>query len=366
MKRILSNPVVKIIVGLLIGIGLLLLVSRFVNLAESMYVVQQHLLTPRGIIFALLSGIAFLLAFAIRGIRWKLFLNSAGNIRTTRAICIVFISIFLNFFFVTGSGEIARAFILKRTANMPISRSLPTIAMDRSLDLLPALIIMAAVPFLGLQMDIKLWIVLGIVAGMLVALVCFIGLTVWKRSTAIKLLHKIISFLPNRLGGKLETFATNLVDALIVAARHPRVFLSAVGLTCLAVTCDGLFAMFIFWAIGLPISFGISIFGYTVFNMFTILPTPPGQLGSNEAIGLLVFTGLLHLPVNKVTAMFVVSHPWAALLMCVAGLVCLKTLGLTISSTMIMKSQDNPIESQHQTSEKESSAEKEKLSTLPV
>jgi len=106
------------------------------------------------------------------------------------------------------------------------------------------------------------------------------------------------------------------------------------ALTCLAIVCDSLFALLAFWTIGFPISFGTAIFGYTVYNMFFIFPTPPGQIGSNEAVGLLVFTGLLHLPADKVIAMFIFSHPWAALLMCTTGLICLKTLGLTISTTM--------------------------------
>src|SRR6266446_10914511 len=63
-----------------------------------------------------------------------------------------------------------------------------------------------------------------------------------------------------------------------------------------------------------------AIFGYTIYNLFFILPTPPGQLGSNEAVGLLVFAGLLHLSPNVVTAMIIFSHPWAAILMCTAGI----------------------------------------------
>ena len=69
-------------------------------------------------------------------------------------------------------------------------------------------------------------------------------------------------------------------------------------------------------------------------NMFNILPTPPGQLGSNEAIGLLVFGGLLHLQTNNVLAMFVFSHPWAALIMTTCGIACLSALGLTIAKIM--------------------------------
>ncbi|HYK85892.1 MAG TPA: hypothetical protein VEV19_11030, partial [Ktedonobacteraceae bacterium] len=59
-----------------------------------------------------------------------------------------------------------------------------------------------------------------------------------------------------------------------------------------------------------------------------------GQVGSNEFAGLLVFSGLLGLPAEKVTAMFVFSHPWAALLMTVTGMACLSVLGLSISSAM--------------------------------
>lgn len=366
MKRALSNPFVKISLGLLIGAGLLLIISRFVNIAESLSVVQQHLMTPRGVFCALISGGFFLLAFALRGIRWKLFLNSAGKVKITTTIRIVLVSIFLNFLLVTGSGEIARSLILKRTAQIPISRSLPTIAMDRSLDLLPALAIMVTIPFLGLHMDIKLWIVLSLVVSLLCTLACFVGLTVWKRTLAIRVLHMLISLLPRKLGSKIEHFATGFVDALITAASRPRVFLPAILLTCLAVVCDGLFAMFIFWAIGLPISFRLAIFGYTLFNMYTILPTPPGQLGSNEAVGLLVFSGLLHLPADKVTAMFVVSHPWAAILMCSACMLSLKSLGLSITTALKLRPHEPAPESTFEPAPTRMPVEKEKLTTLPV
>jgi uncharacterized protein (TIRG00374 family) len=334
MKGLLSAPVAKVIIGLLIGIGLLFLISRFIDIAVSIHMLQQNLATPRGIVLALLSGVAFLLAFSIRGMRWKLFLNPIGNVSTFTAIRLFLISVFLNFLLPISSGEIAKTLILKRIAGIPISRSLPTVAMDRSFDLLPALFLMVIIPLLGMQMDIKLWLILGTVGGLLICLIFFVGLAVWKRTAAITLLRKITGILPRAMGGKIEGFATGCVDSLLIGASRPMIFIPAVLLTCLAVICDGLTAMFAFWTIGFPISFRTAIFGYTLYNMFYIFPTPPGQVGSNEAIGLLVFAGLLGLPPNKVIAMFIFSHPWTALLMCTAGLICLKTLGLTIPSVM--------------------------------
>jgi uncharacterized membrane protein YbhN (UPF0104 family) len=198
---------------------------------------------------------------------------------------------------------------------------------------------MTIVPLLGMQIDIRLWFVLGTVGGLLIMLASFIGLTIWKKSVAMVMLRKIMSILPSTIGSKIEAFALNFVDSLLASTRRPSIFSAALALTCLAVICDGLFAMLAFWIVGLPISYRIAIFGYTLFNMFYIFPTPPGQVGSNETVGLLVFTGVLHLPEDKVLAMFVFSHPWAALLMCAAGLTCLKTLGLRLSTAMRIKVQ---------------------------
>jgi uncharacterized protein (TIRG00374 family) len=349
MKSLLSNPVVRVIVGLLIGVFFLFLVSRFVSLVASIDVVIQNLKTPYGILMALLSGVAFLLAFSIRGVRWRLFLRAVSPVKPSTTVRVYLVGIFVNFLLSFSSGEIVKTLLLKRIAGIPINRSLPTVAMDRSLDLLPALVIMIVVPFWGITMGTALWIVLGIVGGVFVGLTTFTGLTIWKRSAAMTILHKITRVLPSALGRKIEAFATGFVDSLLASASRPRIFLFAMALTCLAVVCDSLFAMFAFWTIGLPISFGTAIFGYTVYNMFFILPTVPGQVGSNEAVGLLIFGGLLHLPANDVAAMFIFSHPWAALLMCSTALICLKTLGLRFSTMMKATSEDGLPESIEET-----------------
>ncbi|MBA2284982.1 MAG: flippase-like domain-containing protein [Ktedonobacteraceae bacterium] len=351
-RAFLGLPIVKVTLGLLIGIGLLILVSRFVDFSETLHVLQQNLATPRGIIFGLLSGVSFLLAYSIRGVRWKLFLNPIGKISTLRAIQLFLVGVFLNFLLPVRGGEVAKSLMLKRIANIPISQSLPTVAMDKALDLLPVLFIIAIVPLLGIQMDIRVWLVLGMVGGLLLGLFLFVGFAAWKRTMAIALLQKLTSLLPKMLARKIEGFATGFVDSLLAGASRPRIFIPALLLTCIAVLCDGLFAMLAFWTIGFPISFGAALFGYTVYIMFYILPTPPGEVGSNEAVGLLVFSGLLHLPPEKVTAMFLFSPPWAALLMCVSGMICLSALGLTITSAMRVRDDEAAPKTRVRTKEK--------------
>jgi uncharacterized membrane protein YbhN (UPF0104 family) len=207
---------------------------------------------------------------------------------------------------------------------------------------MPALFIIAIVPFLGVHMDIELWFVLWFVSAILFSLIVFVFLSTWKRDAAIALLQRLTGLLPQAIGRKVEGFATGFVDSLLAAASQPGIFLPAIMLTLVAVCFDALFAMLAFWTIGYHISFGVALFGYSVYNMFYILPTPPGQVGSNEAVGLLVFAGLLHIPAAQVTAMFFFSHPWAAVLMCTTGFICLSTLGLTIPTAL--RSQTEEIE----------------------
>ena len=332
MKNLFSTPRAKIILGLLFGIGLLFLISRFVDLPATIEILRQNLTTLHGIALALLSGIAFLLAWSIRGVRWKLFLNPIGRVGTLKAVELYLVGVFLNFLLPIRGGEVAKSLMLKRTSGIPVSRSLPTVAIDKALDLLPALFIMVIVPVLGIHMDSKLWVVLAFVGGLLLCLLCFVLLAAWKRDAAIRLLQRMTGLLPKVLAGKIEGFATSFVDSLLMSASQPRIFVPALLLTVVAVTFDGLFAMLAFRTIGYPISFGTAIFGYTVYNVFYILPTPPGQVGSNEFVGLLVFAGLLHLQPSTVLAMFVFSHPWAALIMTTTGIACLSALGLTIQS----------------------------------
>jgi uncharacterized membrane protein YbhN (UPF0104 family) len=199
------------------------------------------------------------------------------------------------------------------------------------MDLLPALFIGLIVPFLGVHLDSKFWVVLGIANVGLLSVILFVVFTAWKRAIVVQWLERITVLVPGTIGKKIGNFAIGFVDALLLSARNPKRLLLSILLTSIAVFCDGLYNYFAFRTIGYPISIGEAIFGYMIFNIFYILPAPPGQVGSNEVVGLLIFTGLLHVPADKVTAMMVFFHLWTGLLMCGVGLTCLSTLGLKFS-----------------------------------
>lgn len=332
-KTLLSSPG-RIASGLLIGVVLLILTSRLIDLPQTFQLLALHLNTPQIIGWMLLSGLAFLLAHSLRGLRWQLFLKARGQISIFKVIELYHVASLLNFLLPIRTGEAAKTLALKRIAAIPISKSLPAVAMDKALDILPPLIIIALVPLLVTQMNVQLWLISSLALVLLLASLGFLVLMARRRSFAIGLLQSSLFLLPRSLGNRLESFATGFADALLAGLQQRKIFALAALLTGLAIVCDGLFLLLSFQAIGVPISLGIALAGYALSCAFSLLPTPPGQLGSSELIGLLIFTALLSLSGSGVIAMFVFSHLWGAVILAAAGVYSLTSLGLTFSSAL--------------------------------
>lgn len=338
-KAVLNHPVAKTVFGLAIGLAIIYLLSRLIDFKATAAVLEQHLSTPAGILHACIGGVAFALAFTLRGARWKLFLNRISNVSVFKVIRIYWIGVFINFLLPVQGGEVAKSLILKKVAGVPVSQSLPTVAMDKALDLMPVLVIIAIVPLIpGIHMNITLWLVMGLIASILVALMIVVALTWWKREAAIRLINFFLRLLPKGIGAKIEGFAMGFVDSLIEGVKRPKSFIPAAMLTALAILCEGIFAWQEFQAVGLDtIGLGISIFGYTVFTMFSVLPTPPAQVGTNEGAKAIVFTSLLGFSKDSVLAMSLLSHLVGPLVMASFGMASVWSLGLTLSSVLNMK-----------------------------
>jgi uncharacterized protein (TIRG00374 family) len=332
-KVVLNHQAAKTGLGLVIGVAIILLLSRLIDFNATVLVLEEHLTTPEGILHASIGGLAFAIAFTLRGVRWKLFLNRISNVSVSKVIRIYWIAVFINFLLPVQGGEVAKSFMLKKVAEVPVSQSLPTVAMDKALDLMPVLGLIVIVPFIpGIHMNVTLWLILGFVSVVFVALMIIVALTVWKRVVAIHLIHFFMKLLPKGIGARIEGFGMGFVDSLIEGARRPKSFIPAVVLTALAILCEGIFAWQESQAVGLDtIGLGIATFGYTVFTMFSVLPTPPGQVGTNEGAKTIVFTSLLGFSKDKVLAMSILSHLVGPAIMTVISLVSKWSLGLTLS-----------------------------------
>lgn len=229
--------------------------------------------------YALLA-IVFLLGFAwifIRALVWRTLLRNRASFSD------VFWTIgegyLLNNFLPFRLGEVGRAFLLSRKSGMQFMEILPTIVIERVMDLgYTAIIFLAALPFVvGVQGTERVGIIVG-----LVVLAGFVILYLLARYNqwALDLFHKLSARWPSlqKLGGSfLESFFVGL-----------------------SVLTDGwLFLRFLFW---MTLNWVVAIFNYyliiraffpeaqLIWGMFALgaaafgnaIPALPGAVGTLE------------------------------------------------------------------------------------
>jgi uncharacterized protein (TIRG00374 family) len=270
----------------------------------------------------------------VRALRWRRLL-APYEVTVPRVIGIYLVAIFVNWLLPLRGGELAKSLLLRHSKGIPISRSLPTVTMDKLMDLLPAVALLTVLPFVQLRMSRPLWVILVLALTLLLIGAVVLAVAAWRRDRAVAWVSTGLGIvLRNSLLRRVEPFASRFLDGLIALVRQPRLLLIAAGYTAVAVGLDAVFCWLAFLAVGESVALPVILYGYTFYNLAYLLPTPPGQLGSNELVGLLVFSGLFGVSGSAVGAMFLFSHPWTAILMVACGFGSLAAMGLTLRGSL--------------------------------
>jgi uncharacterized protein (TIRG00374 family) len=315
--------------GLCIGAILIVTFLRLVNVSA----VYDHLAHLR-IAPAVLCGMAFLAAYLVRAMRWRCLLRPCA-VGIGRAAAIYQVATFLNWMLPVRGGELAKSLLLRRLNGIPVSQSLATVSVDKAMDLLPALGLLALLPFVRLNLTRPLWLLLVFALTVVAVGALFLALAAWRRERALTLLTRPLAALRRTdVRERVEPFIVRFLDTLVALVRRPRLMVAAVAYTVLAVSLDALFCLLAFRAVGVAVPLPVVLYGYTLFNLAFLLPTPPGQVGSNELVGLMIFSGVFGLGRSGVGAMFLFSHPWTAMLMTISGLLCSSAMGLSLRTSV--------------------------------
>jgi uncharacterized protein (TIRG00374 family) len=321
-----------------------LIFLRLVNFG-AVYQRLEHL----SVSLALLCGLAFLGAYVVRALRWRRLLKPY-EVSIPRAVAIYLVGIFINWLLPLRGGELAKSLLLRRSNGIPVGRSLPTVTMDKAMDLLPAVGLLALLPFVHLRMTRPLWLLLVSALAVLGLGALVLGLAAWRRDrTLIWLTRVLVKILPRSVRRRVEPFVVQFIDTLLALIRQPRLLLIAALYTAVAVGLDALFCWLAFRAVGESVALPVILYGYTFYNLAYLLPTLPGQVGSNELIGLLIFSGVFGVSRSAVGAMFLFSHPWTAILMAGCGFLCLTAMGLTLRATFGLARDPELVEAHHTT-----------------
>jgi len=260
--------------GALISIGLIAAILYFVDLREMAVAMRNADYTRLTIAFAI--GFAWM---ALRSLVWWTLLLNRGTYKDVFwSLCAGYL---LNAMLPFRLGELGRAFLLSRKTDMKFTEILPTIVIERVVDLgFSAAILLAALPFVAKVEGSER---VGYIAAVAVGLGLFIMYVLARNNQwALDLFHRLSARWP-----ALQRFGGNFLES----------FFSGLG-----VLTDGwLFLRFLFW---MTLNWGLAIVSYyfivsaffpeanVIWAMFGLgmaafggaIPSLPGGVGTREGV----------------------------------------------------------------------------------
>ena len=258
--------------------------------------------------YALLFSIFYILAYFSRSIRWKIILNPLVKLKISKSFYIYMVGMFVNYIIPVRAGEVAKSFILKKTKNISVAESLPTVFIDKISDLFPIIMILILIPLVSVKLNATLFIIIGLIFFIFIFFLLFLYLSAKHQSSANKFLGFIIMFVPARFKERTENFLSSFITGMAIMKGRKTDTSKVYILTILAVLSEALYILMIFRAFGSEISYTKILFGYTLMNLTYILPTPPAQIGSNQFMWVLIFSFALGEDANLTSAAVTFSH----------------------------------------------------------
>lgn len=327
----------RILISLLVGVLLIVVWLRFVDTDEMAKYLRRIDLS-----LMLISALCYIIAYLLRALRWKVILDTVEKTKYYEVISLFFVGMFVNYLIPIRAGEFAKSIFLKKMKGTKISKSLPTVLIDKIMDLFPIILIFVLLPFVpALKIT---WGLIVLIAILFISFLFLMGILVFSASherQVISFLHKIMFWLPKRFEEQAKAFIDRFVVGVSEAKQGKNVFPKMILFTILAVLFDGLFLYSAFRAFNHPILFISAVYGYALMNLSYILPSPPGQVGSQEFISLLIFHYGLGIEANLIGAVIAFTHVMTGFLIFFIGIASLGVVGIKLTDLLMAKNDEN-------------------------
>lgn len=303
---------------------LILIWLRFVNVQEIF-----SALTKVNFLTALLVFFFFALSAFLRAARLRIFLSEIKKIPLKDLFLLNGLAMMLNFFIPIRAGEIAKGVYLNTKYGLPLARSVVWIFLDRFVDFLVVLMLATGLFFLiPTSLNIKFIII--------IIVIFFIGLILtYLMIYQATFAQKLFKFLTPLLIEKhikiyFERFSNFILTSFSVLRRHPRDLLSMILITILAYGADAAIWYFAFLALGVTQDFIKMYLGQLLSALTYLIPAAPGYVGSAEASGLLILSGVFGIEVNLASSMTVLFHIASAIFVLIFGLISIFSLKIDL------------------------------------
>lgn len=319
-----GNNMFKILFNTVLGIILIFIWSRFVDLDQIFFTLSKVNLIYLGpvVLFMFLSPL-------IRAIRLKVFLSEIAKIRLLDLILLNGAAQMLNFFIPIRAGEVVKGLYLNTHYKLPLGKSIIWIFIDRFVDFLAVLLLATVLFFI---VPTSLGITFIIVITIIFTSALFLTYLIVHRANFAKKLFNFLRHLliVDRIKIYFDRFSSFILESFSILNRHPKDLSLMVLITVIAYTADAAIWYFTFIALGVNQSFLKMYLGQLLSALTYLVPAAPGYVGSAEASGLLVLSGIFGIAPNLASAMTVLFHISSAIFVLIFGLISIYSLKLNI------------------------------------
>lgn len=315
---------IKILFNTALGIVLIFIWSRFVDLNQIFINLSKANLVYLGpiLLFMFLSPV-------IRAVRLKIFLAEIKDIKLLDLIYLNGVAMILNFFIPIRAGELAKGVYLNTKYDLPLGKSVIWIFIDRFVDFL-AVLLLATVLLVfvatNLPGSFKNTITLVLLGALIATYLAVFQVGIFK---------KIVTFLRHLLIEKhiklyFDRLSNFVLESFSILDRHPKDLGLMTVITIIAYLADASIWYFTFLALNAPQDYFKMYLGQILSALTYLVPAAPGYVGSAEASGLLILSGIFGINPNLSSAMIVLFHIISAIFVLIFGLISIYFLKINV------------------------------------
>jgi len=235
----------------------------------------------------------------------------------------------LNFFIPIRAGEIAKGVYLNTNYQLNMGKAVIWVFLDRFVDFLVVLFL--ATILLSLTPTSLSINIITIITIILTLALILTWLIIYKSNFT----NKLINFLSHLLIEKhikiyFARFSHFILDSFSILRRHPKDLILMAGVTILAYGADAAIWYFTFKSLGFSQDFFKMYLGQLLSALTYLIPAAPGYVGSAEASGTLILSGVFGIDTNLSSAMIVLFHILSALFVLILGLISVYNLKMNL------------------------------------
>ena len=249
-------------------------------------------LSGANLIFVFAALAVTLSIIGVKIVRWSMLLNAIGVKLTLKQITQPYMaSLFLSNITPGRVGEPIRSYYLKKSSGYHISKTLPTVVMERIMDL-STVVLFCIFGLFYLSSISNPFLLIGI-GVMILGLTIVIGVSLNKKffNRVLKGSYAALRFVPNvkKLTPKFEKIANNFHSGFSLASKSNEIP-ALVMITLLGWFMEFSIIKLSFLSIGVNIGFLVILSVASLSTIISLLTFLPGNIGSFEATSAILMT----------------------------------------------------------------------------